>query len=315
MFFLFQLRFGIKASSEGGLSYHFYEKSCPQVEDIVKDGLEAVFLMDPTSPAALLRLMFHDCQVQGCDASILVDSREGSEMASSKNFGIRKRELISMLKSIVEAQCPQQVSCSDIIILAAREAVALTGGPRIKVPLGRKDSTRTPSYEFADQLLPPATTGVANMLNIFAKKGMTLPESVAILGAHTLGVTHCSSIQNRLYSPQNGELSVMEPSFAAFLRLSCPQGPLTSNLSFVVNDPTSFVFDNAYYVSAMEGRGVLKIDAEMVLDPETARVMQRFAVNQDDFFREFSSAFVKLSCSGVLTGEQGVIRKNCNAIN
>ncbi|XP_007035817.2 PREDICTED: peroxidase 29 [Theobroma cacao] len=315
VFFLLHFRFGVEGCS---LSYDFYEISCPQVEDIVKDGLQAMFLTDPTSPAALLRLMFHDCQVQGCDASILVDPGEGSvptEMASAKNFGIRKRELISILKSMVEAQCPQQVSCADILILAAREAVALTGGPRIQVPLGRRDSSQTLSYELADTVLPPATAGVADMLNIFAEKGMTLAESVAILGAHTLGITHCSNIQNRLYSSNNGELRAMEPGFASFLRLTCRRGPLTSNLSFVLNDPTTFVFDNEYYVNAMGGRGVLKIDAEMALDPQTAHVMQRFSINQDDFFQEFSSAFVKLSCSGVVTGKQGVIRKNCNAIN
>ncbi|XVF28201.1 hypothetical protein REPUB_Repub15cG0008600 [Reevesia pubescens] len=139
------------------------------------------------------------------------------EMGSAKNFGIRKRELISTVKSMVEAHCPQQVSCADI-------------------------------------------------LN-----------------------------------------SLMEPDFAAVFRLICHQGSLTSNLSFVLNDPTSFAFDNEYYGHAMGGRGMLKLDAEMVLVPQTAHVMQHFSINQDDFFQEFSSAYVKLSCSRVLTGKQGVI--------
>ncbi|KAG4126823.1 hypothetical protein ERO13_D10G179300v2 [Gossypium hirsutum] len=316
VFFMFQcFSFNVKGF---GLSYNFYEKSCPQVEDIVRKGLQPIFLTDPTSAPALLRLMFHDCQVQGCDASILVDpgnGNEATEMASSKNLGIRKREIVSMVKSMVEAQCPQQVSCADILILAAREAVAVTGGPRIKVPLGRRDSSHAPSHRLPDALLPPATAGVSEMLNIFTNKGMNLEESVAVLGAHTLGITHCSNLQNRLYSRNNDELRGMEPGFAAFLRLTCQKGPLTSNLSFVLNDPTPFSFDNEYYVNAMRGRGVLKIDAEMVSNPKTAHVMKHFSMNEADFFRAFYSAFVKLSRYGVLTGKQGVIRKNCNQLS
>ncbi|KAL6970222.1 peroxidase [Sarracenia purpurea var. burkii] len=193
------------------LSYGFYERKCPEVEEIVRVGLQSISLSDPTSPAALLRLMFHDCQVQveeivrvglqsispsdptstavhlaqGCDASILVDSSAvtaSSEMDSPKNFGVRKRESISAIKSMVEAACPQQVSCADILVLAAREAVAMAGGPRIVVPLGRRDSPSPPSHELADVELPPANLGVDGMLQIFEKKGMTVEESVAIMG-------------------------------------------------------------------------------------------------------------------------------------
>lgn len=48
----------------GGLSYNFYQQSCPQVEDTVRGALRHVFMTDPSSSPALLRLMFHDCQVQ-----------------------------------------------------------------------------------------------------------------------------------------------------------------------------------------------------------------------------------------------------------
>lgn len=122
---------------------------------------------------------------QGCDASILVDSSKGyssSEMGSVSNFGVRKRETVGILKTMLEAECPQQVSCADILVLAAREAVALSGGPEIKVPLGRKDSVVAPSSKLADSLLPPANVGVDRTLQLFAKFGMTIEESVALLG-------------------------------------------------------------------------------------------------------------------------------------
>ena len=103
-----------------------------------------------------------------------------SEMASVRNFEIRKRELINIVKSMVEAACPRQVSCADILILAAREVVAMSGGPHIEVPLGRKDSFTAPSYQQADSWIPPATTGVDDMIHIFTSKGMTIQESVAL---------------------------------------------------------------------------------------------------------------------------------------
>lgn len=102
-------------------------------------------------------------------------------MISSRNFGIRKREVIDHIKSAVEVACPGQVSCADIIALAARESVALSGGPHIAIPLGRKDS-RTSSSGTADARLPSPGISVDEFLQIFSSKGMSVEESVAILG-------------------------------------------------------------------------------------------------------------------------------------
>ncbi|KAL5541990.1 hypothetical protein UlMin_009700 [Ulmus minor] len=312
---LFLFKFGVEGR---GLSYNFYEKSCPQVENIIRVGLRPIFSTDFTSPAAFLRLMFHDCQVQGCDASILVDQAQEnftSEMDSARNFGIRKRETIGILKSMVESECPQQVSCADILILAAREAVAIAGGPHIEVPLGRRDSSAAPSFELADTLIPPATIGVSDMLQIFANKGMSTEESVAIIGAHTLGITHCVNILDRLYEGKDGQhVKGMEAGFEVFLRLNCPHTSLTSNITFVFNDPTTLAFDNLHYRNIIDGLGVLRIDAEMAMDPRTSQTVRHFAADRDAFFRAFSSAFVKLSTSGALVRNQGGIRKKCNIV-
>ncbi|CAI0466952.1 unnamed protein product, partial [Linum tenue] len=245
----------------------------------------------------------------GCDASIHIDSGNGSylyqtEMASSKNFEIRKREVIGFLKSIVEIVCPESVSCADLIVLAAREAVALSGGPWISLPLGRKDSPLPASYELADALLPSPAIGVDGMLKLFGRIGLTVEESVAIMGSHSLGVTHCANIPTR----ETGSGSICQPPGGSLLSSSL------SNSSFVQNDPTAVVFDNEYYVGAMLGRGVLRVDEEMAKEERTARFVGGFAADQGEFFRAFGSAFVKLAGKGVLTGRQGMVRKECDLV-
>ncbi|KAI3895492.1 hypothetical protein MKX03_035459 [Papaver bracteatum] len=279
----------------GLLSYQYYETSCPQVESIVTDKLTPILLSDPASSAALLRLLFHDCQVQGCDGSILLDS-DTSEMSSSKNFEIRNRETIGIIKTMVDSVCPGTVSCSDILVLAARDAVAMSGGPKIKVPLGRKDSNSS-SHTFADASLPAANAGVSEILSIFTKEGMTIEESVAILGSHTLGVSHCVNIMDR-FSRQI--ISANRTPFETLLALRCAFGASFSNSGTVGNDVTITKFDNQYYKDTSRGRGLLKIDSDMSTDPRTQ--------NQNEFFKEFTAAFLKLT-SAPITNDTALQRE------
>jgi len=47
-----------------GLSYTYYDKTCPFAQFIIRDYLYQVFQSDITQAAGLLRLHFHDCFVQ-----------------------------------------------------------------------------------------------------------------------------------------------------------------------------------------------------------------------------------------------------------
>ena len=47
-----------------GLSWTFYDSSCPKLESIVRKRLQKVFKDDVGQAAGLLRLHFHDCFVQ-----------------------------------------------------------------------------------------------------------------------------------------------------------------------------------------------------------------------------------------------------------
>ncbi|KAI3961901.1 hypothetical protein MKW98_022106 [Papaver atlanticum] len=309
--------------NEARLSYGHYQTSCPNVEALVRDTLVPIFLTDATAPASFLRLLFHDCQVQGCDASILLNSERrniGSEMISSKNFMIRNRESIGLIKSVVESECPGKVSCADIIALAAKESVAFTGGPQIQVPLGRKDSTSS-SYKQADIWLPSPQVSVDGMLQIFRSKGMNIQESVAMLGAHTLGVGHCLNIVDRLYNPKHTNSNpasahdMLEKGYEALLKMQCPTSVPLTNLTFVPNDITPLTFDNQYYRDIIYGRGLFGIDSSISKDPRTSPVVKLFADDQNYFFQVFASAFVKLSSTNVLAGNLGQIRSDCSRLN
>ncbi|KAK7262132.1 hypothetical protein RJT34_29693 [Clitoria ternatea] len=298
--------FQIKANQ---LSYNYYQFSCPKMQSIVKSELQSLFLTDATAPPAFLRLMFHDCQVQGCDASILLDY-QNCEMISSRNFGIRERERINQLKSILEEECPGKVSCADIIVLAATESVSFSGGPPIQIPFGRKDSRTCATFKEVEAELPSPTITVDEFISIFKSKGMNIEESVSILGAHTLGVGHCLNIVSRLYHPQLGDK--MDFGFGASLRLACPTEIPFTNLTFVPNDFTPVTFDNQYYRDIIMGRGLFGIDSNISADPRTAPSVMRFAMDRNYFFEAFTSAFVKLSSANVLTDMQGEVRKQCN---
>lgn len=64
--------------------------------------------------------------LQGCDASILLDSTETSvaERDQDLNLSVDGFDEIDEIKSEVEKECPGIVSCADILALAARDSVS-----------------------------------------------------------------------------------------------------------------------------------------------------------------------------------------------
>lgn len=297
-----------------GLSWKFYESSCPQLESIIRKRLQKQIKDDVGQAAGLLRLHFHDCFVQGCDGSVLLDGSAGgpSEQTAIPNLTLRKRsfKIIDDLRKRVHDACGKVVSCSDITAIAARDSVVLTGGPNYNVPLGRKDG-RTFATEQAtlDNLVAPfANTTV--VLSRLATKGLDATDAVALSGAHTIGISHCTSFTDRLFPNQD---PTMDQTFANNLKTSCPTANSNNTVDMDIRTPN--LFDNKYYVDLMNRQGLFTSDQDLFTDTRTRGIVESFAKNQSLFFDKFVIGMIKMGQMNVLTGGNGEIRTKCDRRN
>ncbi|WOG83894.1 hypothetical protein DCAR_0103072 [Daucus carota subsp. sativus] len=297
------------------LAEGYYWKSCPSAEQIVWKAVSAAVRKDPTIPAGLIRLYFHDCFVRGCDASVLLkttSSKNPTELEDFANRGLRGLDLIDSIKAKVEAVCPGIVSCADIIAFAARDSTYKAGGIYYSIPSGRRDGTV--SIESEVSALPPPFLDVPPMLQFFTNKSMSVKEMTALSGAHSIGFAQCRLVSPRLYNfnkthPQDPTL---DPKFASFLKKKCPQNATNSvNLDSV----TPNHLDNQYYKNLKRNMGVLTSDQVLANHPMTAKIVKKYIAYPEIWIQDFADAMVHLGSLDVLTGKKGQIRKKCGFVN
>lgn len=114
-------------AAQPGIRFGYYDKTCPGAERIVFRETTRIVRASPDLAASLLRLHYHDCFVQGCDASVLLDSADGSptEKDAIPNESLRGFDAVARVKDKLEKACPATVSCADLLVLMARDAVVL----------------------------------------------------------------------------------------------------------------------------------------------------------------------------------------------
>ncbi|CAH9088693.1 unnamed protein product [Cuscuta epithymum] len=304
----------------GYLYPQYYERSCPRAHEIVKNEVAKAVAKEARMAASLLRLVFHDCFVQGCDASLLLDSSRGitSEKNSNPNLNsARGFNVIDDIKSALEKECPQTVSCADILQLAARDSTLLSGGPYWEVPLGRRDS-RSASLSGSNNNIPAPNNTFQTILTKFNAQGLNLVDLVALSGSHTIGNSRCTSFKQRLYNQSGNGLpdSTLDPSYAAQLRSKCPTSGGDNNLFFLDYDsPTKF--DNFYFKHLLENKGLLNSDQVLATHNNEAswQLVKAYTENNELFLIQFAISMVKMGNISPLTGSNGEIRKNCRKIN
>ncbi|CAK7346842.1 unnamed protein product [Dovyalis caffra] len=292
--------FSVFGVPRGQLQVGFYSQTCPAAESIVRIAVQNAFSNDQQIAARLLRLFFHDCFVEGCDGSILLDNGSDGERSARGNAGLAGFEVIENVKTQLEATCPGLVSCADIVALAARDAVVLSDGPPYEVPTGRRDG-RVSSISLAANL-PDVDDSIELLKSKFREKGLTDHDLVLLSGGKGDSDPAINSQllpQLQAKCPSNGDVDVRLP----------------------LDWTSEFKFDDQIFRNIKNGFAVIASDARLCDDKNTNKILDSyisFARSSNigpSFKADFAEAMVRMGNIGVKTGSEGEIRQVCISIN
>ncbi|CAN6226279.1 unnamed protein product [Urochloa humidicola] len=297
------------------LRFGFYKQSCPPAEVIVRDAVRNAIIANPGLGAGLIRMAFHDCFVQGCDASVLLDPTPANprpEKLGGPNFpSLRGFEVIDAAKAALERFCPGVVSCADVVQFAARDAAFFLSGFRVdyRLPAGRLDGRVSLETE-ALAFLPPPSFNLSELTASFAAKGLDVDDLVVLSGSHTIGRSHCSSFSDRISTPP----SDMDPGMAFILKGECPANPNFTN-GVVQDIVTPDKLDNQYYKNVLNHKVLFNSDAALLTSTQTARKVVENAFVRGRWEKKFAKAMVKIAAVEVKTNADGEVRRSCRVVN
>ncbi|XP_066379235.1 peroxidase 40-like [Miscanthus floridulus] len=323
---------GARASAGAGVSLgaDAYRTTCPRAEEVVRAVVERAVAADPRMAASLLRLHFHDCFVNGCDGSVLLDDKPffvGEKTAVPNANSLRGFEVIDAIKAELERECPETVSCADLLAIAARDSVVVSGGPNWEVEVGRKDS-RTASLQGANINLPAPTSGVATLVQKFRSIGLSAKDMVALSGAHTIGKARCTSFSARLAGvggvSEGGAGAFKDLTFLQSLQQLCT-GSAGSALAHL-DLATPATFDNQYYINLLSGDGLLPSDQALAspssgagavpgVEADVASLVAIYAFDASVFFQDFAESMLRMGRLAPGAGTSGEVRRNCRVVN
>ncbi|CAN1771879.1 Cationic peroxidase 1 [Linum perenne] len=305
-------------SLEINLSLNCYDSTCPLAVSKIREIVNEAIRNETRMGASLLRLHFHDCFVNGCDGSVLLDdvapSFIGEKTAPPNDNSLRGYEVIDKIKAAVESLCPGVVSCADILTVAARDAVVALGGPSWQVLLGRKDST-TASFSDALENLPSPFIDFNDLAAAFAQKGFSSREMITLSGAHTVGKARCATYRQRAHGDSNIDsgAATINPNFAAGRRETCFANSGDTNLASLDSSPARF--DVSYFKNLAAKKGLLHSDQAILAAGPTGDLVNAYGEDGRKFWIDFGRSMVKMGNIKVLTGKRGQIRVNCRRVN
>ncbi|XP_068647807.1 probable L-ascorbate peroxidase 6, chloroplastic/mitochondrial isoform X2 [Aristolochia californica] len=235
----------------------------------------------------LVRLGWHDAgtydknieewpQQGGANGSLRFDI----ELKHAANAG-----LINALKLLqpIKDKYPG-VTYADLFQLASATAIEEAGGPKIPMKYGRVDVSK-PDQCPEEGKLPDAgpSSPAEHLRNVFYRMGLDDKDIVVLSGAHTLGRSR----------PERSGWGKSETKYTK----DGPGAP--GGQSWTVQ---WLKFDNSYFKDIKEKIDedllVLPTDAVLFEDPSFKVYAEKYAVDEEAFFKDYAEAHAKLSNLG-----------------
>lgn len=237
-----------------------------------------------TKAGSFIRLAFHQAGTFNQHAGD--GGADGACIRLSPEREVNQNALLQPIIQLLD-EVKEKFPCitrADLWTLAGALAVEASGGPKIPWRPGRTDQpdgSRCPlSKDEVEKRLPSGFETVAGLGNLASNWGLSKEEFVALMGGHTLGNIH-----------------------KEFLGLD---GSWTSETSF----------SNKYFVNMLEKEYKVvsfqplvqptakndimpNFDLSMIDDPEMRAIVEKFAEDQDAFFRAFAPVWSKFLELGV----------------
>jgi cytochrome c peroxidase len=168
------------------------------------------------------------------------------------------------------------ISYSDLWILAGVCAIQEMQGPKVPYRPGRAD--RDIAFCTPDGRLPDASKGASHIRAIFGRMGFSDKEMVALSGAHALG--RCHTDRSGFDGPWTFSPTTLTNDYYKLL-IEEKNGPRQ--------------FEDVKTKSLM----MLPTDMELVKDKSFRQYVEKYARDNDVFFKDFSEAVTTLFELGV----------------
>lgn len=254
---------GARLAQLGRATASMVQQTATKLELDVRAALNSLYKETPCMPI-MVRLAWHDAGTYnaadgtgGANATI----RFEPESKHGANNGLSvARDLLQPIKDGFP-----EVSYADLYQLASVAAIEFSGGPIIPFRMGRVDAPAVKTTP--DGRLPDADKRMPHLRDVFYRMGLNDKDITVLSGAHTLGRAH----QER----------------------SGFDGPWTK---------IPIKFDNSYFVEILKPEAeadpaLLRLASDLaILDEDDTRALcEKYAVDSDAFFADYSESHKKLS--------------------